>query len=443
MNISKNQVDALNAVVTLEIEKADYEPRVHEVLQQYRKNAQVPGFRKGHVPMSILQKQYGNAIKFDEINKLLQESLSKYIVDEKLDILGNPLPMADSQIDWEGEKLAFDFELGLAPAFEVNLDTKGKVTRYRIIADDATLDQQVTRLRKMYGKKSPAEVIGKDSDYTGTFSNEEKGISHQTTLSADVFANAKTAKHFEGKNVGDVVTVSTKGLFGDDHKLMEYLNVGHDEVHGLDIEVNFTIESITDTELAQLDQDLFSKLFGPDQVHDETEMRARIKDDFERQYASEADQKFFNDVVEFLVDQTQFDLPAAFLKKWLQNQGEKPLTADEAEAEYNRSERGIRYELIENKLVQAHSLEVVYDEIVDFTSQRIRQQMAQFGQFDPSEEDVKSIAYRVLSKEEEVRRVRQQVLQQKLFALIEAHSNAAVQEVNVDGFVNALYHKHE
>jgi len=296
MNITKAQVDALNAIVTVAITKEDYSDKVEKVLADYRKNAAISGFRKGAVPMSLIQKQYGKAVLLEEVNKVLQSSLNNYLTSEKLDILGNPLPVVTESIDWDAEQFSFDFELGLAPEFSVDLTAKNSVIKYNVIADDKMLNNQVERIQKQYGKLISQAEVKADYEVRGTFTNEEKGINAPANFALDIFADKKAAKSFIGKKVGDVVTIGTKGLFDDDHKLMDYLKVGHDEVHGLDINVDFTIEEINAVEKAELNQELFDKLFGPGVIASVADLKAKIKEDAEAQFAQQADQKFLNDV---------------------------------------------------------------------------------------------------------------------------------------------------
>jgi trigger factor len=439
MNITRNNVDALNAVVTVEVSKSDYAEKVEKVLADYRKNAAIPGFRKGAVPMSLIHKQYGKAVLLDEVNKLLQENLNKYLVEEKLDILGNPLPKVTEDFNWDVEDYKFEFELGLAPEFTVDLNAKNNVVQYKIVADDKMLNDQVTRIQKQYGKLIAKDTVEEGNDVSGVFANEEKGINNRMTLALDVFADKKTAKTFIGKKVGDVVTLKTKGLFDDDHKLMDYLAVGHDDVHGLDIEVTFTIDEVTTHEPAVLDQELFDKLFGPKVVTSVAELKAKIKEDAEKQFAQQADQKFLNDVTESLIANTKFDLPAEFLKKWIQSAGENPLSADEAEAEYAKSENGLRYQLIEGKIINENGLQITFEDLKNYTTEIIKKQMAQFGQMDPSDEDVQGIVARVMSNQDEVRRLSEQVMNEKMLNLFKDKVKAKSKEVSYDEFIKAMY----
>ncbi|WP_297333618.1 trigger factor [Flavobacterium sp.] len=439
MNITREQVDALNAVVTVAITKEDYKPKVEQVLKDYRKNANIPGFRKGAVPMSLIEKQYGKAILLDEVNKLLQSSLNDYLVEEKLDILGNPLPKVTEDFNWDADDYSFEFELGLAPEFTVDLAGKNKVTKYNIVADDKMLDEQVERIQKQYGKMISKDKVEEGDDMRGIFSNEEKGINNEVTLNTADFKTKTVAKKFIGKKVGDVVTVSTKGLFDDDHKLMDYLKVSHDDVHGLDIEVNFTIEEITTTEKAELNQELFDKLFGEGVVTSVEEVKEKIKEDAERQFAQQADQKFLNDVTEWLVESTSFELPAEFLKKWIQTVGESPLTPEQAEEEYAKSEKGLRYQLIEGKIVTGNNLQVNFEDLKAYTSNLIKMQMAQFGQTNPSDADVENIIARVLSNKDEVKRLSEQIMSEKMLALFKENVKYKTKEITYQDFIKEMY----
>ncbi|MXN92042.1 trigger factor [Flavobacterium sp. Sd200] len=438
MNITKEQVDALNAVVTVAITKDDYKENVDKALYSYRKNASIPGFRKGAVPASLIQKQYGKAVLLEEVNKVLQSSLNNYLVGEKLNILGNPLPRATENFDWDAEDFKFEFEIGLAPEFNVDLGGT-TLTKYTIVADDTLLDEQVARIQKQYGKLVPQEVVAEGNDLAGTFTNEEKGINSPATISADIFADKATFEKFVGKKVGDVVTVSTKGLFDDDHKLMDYLKVGHDDVHGLDIEVNFTIEEINAVEPAELNQELFDKLFGEGNVASVEELKAKIKEDAEQQFAQQADQKFLNDVTESLIETTKFELPETFLVKWLQSAGENPLTAEEAAGEFKKSEKGLRYQLIEGKVVTENNLQLTFEELKAFTADLIKKQMAQFGQLNPSQEDIDGIVARVLGNQDEVKRLSDQVMSEKIVTLFKEKASYETKEVTYQDFIKEMY----
>lgn len=389
--------------------------------------------------MSLIQKQYGKSVLLDEVNKLLQTSLNDYLVEEKLDILGNPLPKVTEDFDWDRDDFTFEFELGLAPEFSVDLEAKNKVTRFQIEADDKMINDQVANIQKQYGKLIPQEKVSEDATIRGNFVNEEKGISNATTITLDIFADKKVGKKFIGKKVNDVVTLNTKGLFDDDHKLMDYLKVSHDDVHGLDVDVVFTIEEINEIEKAKLNQELFDKLFGEGKVTSVDEVKSKIKEDAETQFAQQSDQKFLNDVIESVIENTKFDLPAEFLKKWIQTAGENPLTVEQAEEEYAKAEKGLRYQLIENKIIAGNDLQIQFEDLKAHTSELIKKQMAQFGQLNPTDEEVEGIVARVMSNQDEVKRLSEQVMSEKMLNLFKEKVNAKTKKVNYQEFVKEMY----
>ncbi len=439
MNITRENVDALNAVVKVDIAKEDYSAKVDKILTDYRKTANIPGFRKGQVPMGMVKKQYGKAVLVDEVNKLLQDALNKYLTEEKLDVLGQPLPKPQDAINWDADTLSFEFELGLMPEFEITLKGKEAITQYHIIADDKMIDEQIARIQKQYGKLISQSLVEKDSEITGVYKNEERNIENKVTLTLDKFKGKATEKLFIGAKASDVITLQTKGLYDDEHELMHALKLGHDDVHGLDIEVTFTISEINTRELADLDQDLFDKLFGKDVVTSVTELKNKIREDAEKQFAQQADQKFLNDVTEYLVESTKFDLPVSFLQKWMQTAGEQPLDSDQAKEEYEKSEKSLRYQLIEGKLITDNNIQITMDDIKNHSREMIKAQMAQFGQMNPSDEELDNIAARILSNQDEARRISEQLISQKLLSLYKEKANFKVKELSYENFVKEVY----
>ncbi len=439
MNITRENLDALNAVVKVDIAKEDYSDKVEKILIDYRKTANIPGFRKGHVPMGMVKKQYGKAVLVDEVNKLLQDALNKYLTEEKLDVLGQPLPKPQDDINWDADGFSFEFELGLAPEFDVKLKGKKAITHYNIVADDKMIDEQIERIQKQYGKLVSQDTVEKDSEITGAYKNEERDIDNTVTLTLDKFKGKATAKKFIGAKAGDIITLKTKGLFDDDHDLMHALKVEHDDAHGLDIEVTFTISEINKRELADLDQELFDKLFPSKDVTSVTELKAKIKEDAEKQFKQQSDQKLLNDVTEYLVDSTKFDLPAEFLTKWMQTAGETEMDAEQAKEEYEKSEKSLRYQLIEGKLIQDNDIQVTIDDIKGHAKEMIKVQMAQFGQMNPSDEELEGIAARVLGNQEEARRISEQLISQKLIELYKEKANLKLKEMSYEKFVKEVY----
>ncbi|WPR72763.1 trigger factor [Flavobacterium sp. NG2] len=439
MDIKRVAIDAVTEKIVMNVVHMDYKGQVAKRINEKMPLAQVKGFRKGAVPKELVVKQYGKGIKQEEVKKVVDLALERYIQSERLNLLGTPLPVVNEGLDWDAEELTFEFEIGLVPNFEIDLDAKNDIVKYIVTADDKLIDGQVERIQKQFGKAIPQEEVTADSDIKGIFTNEAEGIGNTTTITLSIFKDQATADKFIGKKVGDVVTVNTKGLFQDDHQLMDYLKVGHDNVHDLAIDVDFTIEAINASEPAELNQELFDKLFGEGAVASLDELKAKIKEDAESQFAQQADQKLLGDVTEFLIENTKFELPEAFLKKWLQTVGEKKLSAEEAEVEYARSEKGLRYQLIEGKAMAQSDIKITFEDLKAFTTKNIRQQMAQFGQGNASDEEVQKIVARVLSNQDEVKRLSEQVVAEKLLELFKEKANPTTKEVTYEEFIAASY----
>ena len=439
MNITKENIDALNAVIKVAIVADDYRAKVDQMLSDYRKKADIPGFRKGHVPMGMIKKQYEKSIMIDEVNKLLQDSLNKFLTEEKIDILGNPIPKIEKDFSWDSEVFSFEFELGLAPQFEVDLTSKKKVTQYVISADDALIDKEVENLQSRYGKMSAVDVIKDKTNVTGTFVNEEQQIENKSTINLSDLKGKANLKKFVGNKVGDVIELKTKGLFSDDHKLEGALGLSDDQIHGLDIKVSFTIEETTEIELADLDQELFDKLFTDGSVKTVSELRKKIQEDAEKQFQQQADQQLLNSVTEYLIDNTSFDLPSAFLQKWLATAGEKELTSEQAVEEYNKSEKGLRYQLIQEKIIKDNDIKLDYEELKEYAKGFIRSQMAQFGNMNPEDAELDDIANRILTNQEEAKKLQDQLLSQKLMTFYKEKMTFKTKKVTYEGFIKEVY----
>ncbi len=439
MNITRENIDELNAVVKVDIAKEDYEGKVDKILKDYRKNANIPGFRKGHVPMGMVKKQYGKAVLVDEVNKLLQDSLNKYLTEEKLDVLGNPIPKEQENFDWDTDNYSFEFELGLAPEFDVNLDLKKPVTKYNIVADEKMVSDQIKNIQKQYGKLKSKDVVEEGDTVAGTFKNEEEGIEHETSIELENIKGKKNLEKFLGAKVGDSISLKTKNLFEDDHALINHLDIEHDRAHDLNIEVEFTVSEINERELADLDQELFDKLFGKDKVKSVTELKEKIKEDAAKQFQQQSDQQLMNDVTEALIEATDFELPKEFLQKWIQTVGEKPMTEEEAQEEYEKSEKGLRYQLIEGKIVNDNELNVNFEDLKAFATDKIKQQMAQFGQTDPSQKELDDIAARILSNQDEAKRLSEQLMNEKLLNFYKENMKFDEKEVTYEEFVKEIY----
>lgn len=439
MKISKEQIDALNAVITLEIDKSDYQGKVEEALNNYRKNASIPGFRKGHVPMGMVKKQYEKAIQADELNKLISESLNKFIEDEKLRLLGQPIPKEEgSDANFLGDHHKFVFEIGLEPEFTVDLSQP--IDYYDIKVTDKEIDTQIEHLRGHFGTYEVSESISEKSQISGTFFNEAEQVDKFFTFAAKQLGE-KAFEALKGKKVGDQLSLSTKGLFKDPHMLMQALEKPHDVVHDLEIEVTFTIEKIEDQVLADMNEEFFQKVY-PDTTT-EGDFREKVAKSIKEDFDHSSDVRLLDDATEMLIEKTKFDLPADFLKRWIRATSENPITEEEAAEDYEKSEKGLRYQLIEGKIVEQNNLQVSYQEIRDFCENAIRAQMARFGLFEIGKKELDNFVNNTLKERAEVERIHRELTGGKLIEFYKEKANLNKIEIDIDSFIEKFYsHQH-
>lgn len=445
MNVTTNKTGDLNAVLTVKISPEDYQQKVEKVLKDYRKNAKIPGFRPGMVPAGLIKKQYGKAVLIDEVNHLLQHAVTDHLRDEKLDILGNPLPVPNDDIDWDNQsEFSFDFELGLAPEFDLKISDKIKVPYAKITADKKMVDRYVEDYTKRFGKMSSPESVEENCIIKGEFVEVDKdgnaveeGITASASIGLDSLDDKKTLKALTGLKAGDKVTIDSKKAFKDDFNFANVIGSTKDAMEASTGLFEITISEITKIDPAELNQELFDKVFGEGAVKDEKEFRARIKEDAEGMFVGESDRKFYEDVKEAVLDKTKFDLPDEFLKKWMQTSQERPVSAEEIEEEYPKMQDSLKWQLVESKLVKEHGIEVSQEELVSYTKELVARQMAQYGQ-QPEEKDLEDIAKRVLENQEEAQRIADQLFGDKLMKFFKETVKINEKEVSFDEFVKML-----
>ena len=440
MKVSKKDIDKLNSVLSVSIEKTDYESKVEEVIKDYKKKANIPGFRKGHTPIGLIKKQYGISVKVDEINKLMQKGLSDYLGDEKLDILGNPLPVEKNDLDWNADNITFDFEIGLSPEFEVSLKNKKAISSYEIDVDKKMIDDQLKNIQNQYGKLIAKTKIEDGFEINGKFINEEFEVDNTSNFKLKDIKGKSNKESLRKLSIGDSIDLKTKDLFDKDSDLSFHLKTNDDNKDKVK-NITFLLNEINEREPADLDQDLFDKLFGKDAIKSVTELKNKLKSDAESNFINQTDQKLLNDVTEYLIDNTKFDLPDNFLKKWMQTAGENRLDEKEAAMEYEKSEKGLRYQLIESKIVKDNEIKIDHDQIKDFSKDLIKTQMKQYGQNSPEEKELESISQRILSNKDEVKRISDQLLSKKLIDLFKSNLKFKNNKVSYEKFIEMAYAK--
>ena len=440
MKVSRKDIDKLNSILSVSIDKVDYDSNVEKVLTDYRKRANIPGFRKGHTPIGLIKKQYGLSVKVDEINKLMQKTLNDFLKDEKIAILGNPMPMEQADLDWSSENLIFNFEIGLSPEFEVSFKNKKAIPSFEVDVDSKMIDDQIKNMQNQYGKLVSKNTIEDGLEITGTFTNEELEVNNPSTFQLKNIKEKSNKEAFKNLKTGESIDLKTKKLFNEDSDLSFHLKLNDknkDEIN----EVKFLLKEINERQPADLDQELFDKLFGKDVIKSVTEFKDKLKADAEANFVNQTDQKLLNDINDYLIENTKFDLPVSFLKKWMMTAGENKLSEKEAEEEYVKSEKGLRYQLIEAKILEENEIKIDFEQIKNFSKDLIKIQMKQYGQNNPDDKELDSISERVLSNKEEVKRISDQLLSQKLIKLFKSNLKFKNNKVSYEKVIEMAYAK--
>ena len=442
MKISRTDTNPLNSLITIKIERNDFEEKVSKILNDYRKKANIPGFRKGHVPIGMIKKQYETAVTAEEVNKLLQENLEKYLNEEKINILGNPLPVAiEDDIDWKSSELSFAFELGLAPKFDLNLSEKNKIIQYHITASESMINDQINQQRKQFGRLVARKHPLEDFEITAVFKNDEAQIEATNTFDLSLINGKSNISALKKATVGTLLNLKFKKLFKDEATASRILNISPDKILEIKGEITIDIKEINERVMAEINQEFFDKIYGPNQINSEEEMRQKVVEQMEKQFENQSDQKLLNDITEYLVNKTKFDLPDEFLIKWMQNSGEKSLNAEDARKEYERSEKGIRYQLIEGKIIADNDLQIKFEELKDFSKEMISVQMSQYGQAELPDQELEKIVARVMSNKDEARRLSEQLMSKKLLEFFKSTLSLKNKKLTFDKFIKEAYGK--
>ena len=438
MKITINKLNKVSGIISVQIEKKDYEGKVIELLKSYSKTAKIPGFRKGFVPMGLIKKQYGNAVKVDEINKLLDSSLKKYINENKLDILGGPIPKTDNEIDWDSELINFDFEIGYSPEFKINFKPKKPIIKYEVKADKKMIDNQLKNIQSRYGKLVSKIKIDKTSEITALFKSEDDIINNSSMFKIETL-KPSFAKKLIGLKVGDVVSQNASKIFREEQDLSRNIKIELSKAKEYKNNLVITIEEINERELADLNQELFDKVFVKNSVKNIAEMKRKLGDDFVKQFQTQVDQKLMNDTIEYLIDSTKVNLPSDFLIKWMKLNSEKKISIDEAKIEYEKSEKGMKYQLIESKIIIDNNLQVNFEDLKAFTTDLIKNQMKQYGQVIPEDKELDGIIARVMSNKDEIKRLTEQLTSKRMLDFFKENFNYKIKKVTYDEYIKEVY----
>ena len=448
MNITRENIDDLNAVLKFKIEKADYQDKVETVLKDYRKKATVKGFRPGMVPIGIIKKMYGRAVQIDEINKVVTENIQKYIADEKLEILGDPLPKADEQekFDFETQQdFTFSFELGLTPSIELKLSKKNKVNQYEIIIDEKMRNDYLENYTRRYGELKKADLTEEKDvikgkieaiDNDGNVIPEGPSVD-DTSLGIDIIKDKKIKKEFIGKNIGDSIDFDLKKAYPNDTEIAGILHKKKEEVEKLEGNYRFTINDISRFYPAEPGKELFDRIFGEGVVNSEEEFMKKIEEEIAVNLKRESDFKLMMDIKSLAMEKTDFQLPEEFLKRWLLRVNEKS-TEEQIEKEFESFRKDLKWQLIRNKVARDNDVKISEEELQKEAENITRYQFQQYGLFYATEEQIANYAKETLKREEDAKRIADKILEEKVLVLMKELVKLENKEVTVEEF-NKLF----
>lgn len=447
MNITRENVDELNAVLKVEVQKDDYDNRVNEVLKDYRKKANIKGFRPGNVPIGLIRKMYGSSVKLEEINKIVSEKLSSYITDEKLEILGDPLPKVDENLNIDIENqddFEFSFEIGLAPEFEVKLSARNKVPYYEIKIDKKLRGDFLDNYRRRFGNYEEADSITEEDMLKGDITrlSEEGQPLDETTisdssLSVKVIKEDPVKKDFIGRKAGESVDFDIRKSFPNEHEIAGLLQTEHEKVKGVEGMYRFTIRTINRFKMADVDQELFDRVYGEGNIKTEEEFMNKLDEEIKANLGRESEYKLNLDAKNMVIDKTGFELPEEFLKKWLLRTN-KDLDEEKVEKEFSDFTRDLRWQLIRNRIAKENEIKVEEEDMIKEAKEFTRMQFQQYGIFNAEDSQLENYAREILKKEEDYRKIADKVVDDKVLVKIKESIKLDTKKVSTDEF-NKLF----
>ena len=445
MKITFDCPDKINGLLTMTIEPADYQEKVEKTLKDYRKKAQVPGFRPGQVPMGLVKRQYGTAVKVDEVNRLMGEKLYEYVRENKIQMLGEPLP-SDKQQPQDFEKegdMTFVFDIAVAPEFTVALSGKDKIAYYTIAVDDKLIDQQVQMYASQGGEFVKAEVFSGNDTITGDLRQlDEKGNTLEggiTTESGMIMPayikEDKQKKLFDGCKPGDIITFNPKKAYPDnDAEVAALLKVKKENIADMNSDFSFQVTEIRHFQPAEVNQALFDRVFGEGTVSDEKSFREKIAEQLKAQFVSSSDYRFLQDVRAHLEKKVgKLEFPEALLKRvMLQNNKDKG--ADYVEQNFEGSIKELGWHLIKEQIVSAQEIKVEDEDVKRVAREAIRAQFAQYGMANVPDDVIENYAEEQLKKRENIDNFVDRAVDLKLIEKLKTVVKLDEKSVSLDEF---------
>ncbi|WP_442588310.1 trigger factor [Pedobacter sp. AW31-3R] len=445
MNITQEKINDLNAVVKIKISPEDYTGKVDKTIKEQAKKSTVPGFRKGMVPASHIKRTHGKAILVEEINNLLSESLNKYLTDNKVEILGQPLPMLNDAKDfkWDGtDEFEFDYELGLAPEVDVNIGAKDKFIQYNLKADEETLAARIKNIRRSYGKMTNPEVSAGDdvlyaelAQLSPDGSVFEGGIVSTGSIRLDLVKDEEILKSLTGVKKDDVFELDVQKAFENNEAVIaKLLNIGEEEAKDLKSKFQVTVKNVNRLEESDLNQEFFDKIFGEGVVTDEAGFTAKITEEIEGMFKQDADRKLQNDMYTQLTEGINIELPDEFLRKWLKATNEK-LTDAELNEGYDDFAKNLKWTLIENKIIKDNQIEIKYQDVFETAKQRLDAQFRMYSPAPMPEDQLAQYTTTFLQEKDNGNRIFEEVKAIKVFEYIQSVATLDQQDLAYNKFI--------
>ncbi|HAL83014.1 MAG TPA: trigger factor [Mucilaginibacter sp.] len=430
MNISQEKIDNLNAIVKININPEDYQPRVDKAIKDQAKKAKIPGFRPGMVPASHIKRMYGKSILVDEINNMLSDTLNKYIETEQLEVLGQPLPKIDDakEYNWDfADNFEFNYELGLAPDFTIDFSPNDHLTQYVIKVDEETLASRIKNIRRSYGKMTNPDVSADDDvlyaelvQLSPDGAVFEDGISNTASVRLDQIKDEAIKASLIGLKKGDEVRLDIQRAFDNDAaKVAGLLKIDEETAADLRSDFRLTVKNVNRLEESDLNQEFFDKLFGEGEVTNEDEFTTKITAELESMMVQDAERKLQDDIYKYSLSKVQFDLPDEFLKRWLKATNEK-LTAEELAAGYNDFAQNLKWTLIENKIIKDNNIDIQYEEVFELAKVRLDQQFRMYSPQPLSEEQLGQYTVQYLQTKENANKIFEEVKAFRVFDFIKS-----------------------
>lgn len=445
MDILENKIDELNRVLTVKIVADDYKESYETSLKKHRKQINLPGFRPGQVPTSVVKKKYGPSILAEEIDKLLNDALQNHIKDNELNILGNPLPKADENntIDWnEPKDMEFSFEIGLAPTFEVELNGKTKFTFNKVKIDDELVNKQINDFAKRYGKLIPIDKSEEKDMIWATFTELDEndkplegGFTHSSTVAIEYIEDKKIQKKLIGLKSGDALTIDPNTISRGDTDMGAMLGITKEKAAAFTGNVELKVTEVKRMEPAEVNQELIDKVYGPGAVDGETAMREKIANELSMMFAQDSDRLFKRDLADKLIEKLGLQLPEDFLKRWIVSSNKNEVTMEQVESEFEEYKRSLKWQLIENKIIKDNDIKVEFEEVINHTKDLLGNQYAQYGMMVPVDEELTATAKKVLENREEATKLYEQLYELKVINFLKSTVKLDEKELSYDDFV--------